>query len=237
MLLGERMRILVITDIHANYRALKAVLGAFGSVDEVWCLGDVLSCGPCPQQCIDLVRETCRHVVRGNHDISESAGGMVGAATMEYLLGLPLSSTVAVEGQSYRLVHGSPSDPLSGSLRPDTDRRVLARELEQCNESCVLCGHTHMAMLLELGGKTIVNAGTVGQPRDGDYRAQCTLIEEGRFRFERVEYDLDALATDYQRSAMPEEAKRKWLRDTRRGIVEEHGLQLGPFSPQMQRSR
>jgi diadenosine tetraphosphatase ApaH/serine/threonine PP2A family protein phosphatase len=162
---------------------------------------------------------------------------MVSAAAVDYLLGLPLSRTVTAEGRSYRLVHGSPSDPLIGSMRPDTERRVLARELERCDESCVLCGHTHMAMLLEMGGKTIANAGTVGQPRDGDYRSQCALIEDGRFRFERVAYDLDALAYDYQRSAMPEEAKRKWLRDTRRGIVEEHGLQLGPFSPQTQRPR
>ena len=225
------MQILVIADVHANYRALEAVLEAFGSAGEVWCLGDIISCGPSPQQCIELVREACRYVVRGNHDTPESAGGMVGAAGLDYLLGLPLACTVKVEGRSCRLVHGSPSDPLSGSLRPDTDSQVLARELEQCDEVCVLCGHTHMAMMLALGGKTIANAGTVGQPRDGDYRAQCALIEDGRVRFERVEYDLDALADDYQRSAMPEEAKHKWLRDTRRGIVEEHGLQLGPFSP------
>ena len=221
------MRILVIADIHANYRALGAVLEAFGFADEIWCLGDIVSCGPCPQQCIELLRDACCLVVRGNHDTPESAGGMVGAAALDYLLGLPLALTATGDGVSYRLVHGSPSDPLSGSLRPDTDRQVLAREVGQCQEACILCGHTHMAMMLELCGETIVNAGTIGQPRDGDYRAQCVLIERGRVRFERVEYDLDALAYDYQRSAMPEEEKRKWLRDTRRGIVEEHGLGSG----------
>ena len=229
------MRILVIADIHANYCALQAVLQAFGSADEVWCLGDIVSCGPSPQQCIELVREACRYVVRGNHDTLASVGATVDTAALDYLLGLPLSLTATRDGISCLLVHGSPSDPLSGSLRPYTDSQVLAREVEQCDESRILCGHTHMAMLLKLGGKTIVNAGTVGQPRDGDYRAQCVLVEDGRVRFERVEYDLDALAYDYQRAAMPEAAKRKWLRDTQRGIVEEHGLQLGPFSNQTQR--
>jgi len=227
------MQILVVADIHANYRALQAVLEAFGSAEEVWCLGDIVSCGPCPQRCIELVRETCRYVVRGNHDTLDSVGGTtVDAAALDYLLGLPLSVTATRDGVGYLLVHGSPSDPLSGSLRPDTDPLVLCQEVAQMDQGCALCGHTHMAMSLEVCGKRIVNAGTVGQPRDGDYRAQCAVIEGGGVRFARVAYDLEALAYDYQQSSMPEAQRQKWLRDTRRGIVEEHGLQLGPFSPQ-----
>lgn len=225
------MRTLVIADIHANYRALKAVLDAFGSADEIWCLGDIISYGPCPRECIDLVRGSCRYVVRGNHDMRDSEGPLVDAAYVDYLLGLPLSLTVACDGVSHFLVHGSPSVPLSGYLRPHTDRQVLDREAAQRNEDCILCGHTHMAMLLEVGGKKIVNAGTIGQPRDGDSRAQCVLIEDGEYRFERVAYDLDALAHDYRLSVMPEEQKQKWFRNTQRGFWDEHGLQLGPFSP------
>ena len=42
------MRILVISDVHANYRGLKAVIDKFHNVDEIWCLGDTVEYGPLP---------------------------------------------------------------------------------------------------------------------------------------------------------------------------------------------
>ena len=63
------MRILVISDIHANYSALEAVLDAAGRVDAVWCMGDLVGYGPDPNQCINAIRSlpnlTC---ILGNHD-------------------------------------------------------------------------------------------------------------------------------------------------------------------------
>ena len=54
------MKILVISDIHSNYRALKATLDTFDNVDEVWCLGDIVEYGPRPSDCINLVRQNCQ---------------------------------------------------------------------------------------------------------------------------------------------------------------------------------
>ena len=51
------MQILVISDIHANYEALEAVLADAGQVDETWCLGDLVGYGPDPNLCIELIRE------------------------------------------------------------------------------------------------------------------------------------------------------------------------------------
>ncbi|MCZ6676227.1 MAG: metallophosphoesterase family protein [Candidatus Poribacteria bacterium] len=240
------MRILLISDIHSNYRALKAVLEKYGnSAGEIWCLGDIVEYGPCPSECIDLVRRHCRYVVQGNHDKSfaeyNPAAGNPNAwaaydrdsakpSDLEYLLNLPTSISVTIDRTSYLLVHGSPSDHLSGALWPHTEASILQETVDSCREDSILCGHTHMAMVLEVGGKTIVNTGTIGQPRDGDYRAQCMLIEDGVFRLERVDYDLVALAHDYERATLPDQIKVDWLRYTRQGIVEVHGLQLGPFS-------
>ena len=47
----SNMRILVISDIHANYTALEAVLNDAGTVDETWCLGDMVGYGPDPTRC------------------------------------------------------------------------------------------------------------------------------------------------------------------------------------------
>ena len=234
------MQILLVSDIHANYRALKAVIEGFGDADEVWCLGDIVEYGPCPGECIELVRRHCRHVVQGNHDVSfahPDAPGWgqldrhsVPPEHLDYLLSLPTSVSVTVDGLSYLLVHGSPQDPLSGSLRPDMAAERLREAVAGRLEDRVLCAHTHTAMVVEADGRLVVNTGTIGQPRDGDYRAQCMAIEDGALRFERVAYDLDALAHDYEASPLPDSVKKDWFRYTRQGVVDVHGLQLGPFS-------
>ncbi len=62
----------VISDIHANYDALRAVfaeLDALG-VESVICLGDIVGYGPEPARCIDLVRERCEVTLCGNHDFA-----------------------------------------------------------------------------------------------------------------------------------------------------------------------
>ena len=234
------MQVLLVSDIHANRCALEAVFERFDSVDEVWCLGDIVEYGPCPGACIDLVRRHCRHVVQGNHDASfadpEAPGWgrldrhTVSAEDMAYLRGLPASISVPADDASYLLVHGSPLDPLSGRLEPDMAPAQLGEAVAGSRASHVLCGHTHKAMIAEADGHVIANTGTVGQPRDGDYRAQCMVLDDGVLRFERVDYDLDALARDYAASSLSEPMKKEWFDYTRRGIVDVHGLQLGPFS-------
>lgn len=63
------MRILIISDIHANFVALESVVAdAQGAYDAVWCLGDVVGYGPMPNEAVQLVTELADHVVMGNHD-------------------------------------------------------------------------------------------------------------------------------------------------------------------------
>lgn len=65
------MRILVISDLHANITALEAVLADAGPVDATWCLGDVIGYGPGPNEVVERVRSlpnlTC---ILGNHDVA-----------------------------------------------------------------------------------------------------------------------------------------------------------------------
>ena len=233
------MQILLITDIHANLPALQAVLDRYTGVDEVWCLGDVVEYGPSPSECIALVREHCCRVVQGNHDVSyaheASHADNVWAAERapddtEWLRGLPTSLTVTIDGLSYYLVHASPQNPLGGTLWPHADPGQFEEALSIAGTDRVLFGHSHMAFIHDIDGRLLVNAGTIGQPRDGDYRAQCMLIEDGAIRFERVDYDLEALRGDYAQSSLPDDIKETWFRYTQQGVVDVHGLQLGPFS-------
>ena len=65
------MRILIISDIHANITALETVLETAGDYDETWCLGDLVGYGPDPNECMDKIQSlsnlTC---ILGNHDLA-----------------------------------------------------------------------------------------------------------------------------------------------------------------------
>ena len=122
------MRVLVISDIHSNCTALEAVLAGAGTVDEIWCLGDLVGYGPDPNAVVSLLRGlphlTC---LLGNHDVAvigkmpfETFNGearrslvwtetQLSADNMEYLRTLPRSSKVRGDAT---LAHGSPRDPL-----------------------------------------------------------------------------------------------------------------------------
>ncbi len=237
------MQIVLLADVHANYRALQAVLDKYCNADEVWCFGDIMEYGPCPTRCLELVRARCSYVIQGNHDVNyatsvneNQSNVWVGCdrlgirpSDVAYLLNLPQSVSVNINDVSYYLVHGSPQNPLSGSLKPNSDSD-LREVVNGVDADVIICGHSHMAMIVPVGDKTIVNVGTVGQPRDGDFRAQCMVLEDGMFRFDRISYDLTALKSDYVNSSLPEELQQEWFNYTQRGVVEVHGLQLGPFS-------
>ena len=63
------MRILVISDIHANLTALETVLATAGNCDATWCLGDLIGYGPDPNECIELIQTLPNlSCIIGNHD-------------------------------------------------------------------------------------------------------------------------------------------------------------------------
>lgn len=153
------MRIAVVSDIHSNIYALEAVLGALGSVDAVWHLGDIVGYGPEPQGVVDRLREAGAIGVRGNHDDAAGGGDSIeyfnpdGFTAMEwtrthiaeptraYLAGLP--ERLVPEGSDFTLSHGSPSDPIWEYLdSPEAARSNLAAfETRYC-----LVGHTHVPL-------------------------------------------------------------------------------------------
>jgi predicted phosphodiesterase len=63
------VRVLILSDIHANWYALEAVLAdAKGQYQSVVCCGDLVGYNPNPTQVLDWVKANCRSVIRGNHD-------------------------------------------------------------------------------------------------------------------------------------------------------------------------
>jgi putative phosphoesterase len=202
------MRILVVSDIHANWGALREMPE---NVDRVLFLGDLVDYGPDPKPCLDWVREREAVAVRGNHDnavafrvecgcapamreASEETRGLMwdllGQADLDYLGSLPLTMDITLGGVRFHLVHATPSDPLYTYLRPGQESR-WAEEIERVDADVLLVGHTHLPMVIRAGKRILVNPGSVGQPRDGDPRAAFAIVEDGDVRLERAAYDVE----------------------------------------------
>jgi putative phosphoesterase len=202
------VRVLVVSDIHANFEALCRVPERY---DHVLCLGDVVDYGPEPKPCLNWLRERRALVVRGNHDhavglripvrcaprahvaAEETRAEMerlLDQADLDYLRGLPCVARVTLGGVAFQLVHATPSDPLFPYLGPEARERWL-RELSTIDADVLLVGHTHLPMVLRNGSRMVVNPGSIGQPRDGDPRAAFAIFEDGVARLERVNYDIE----------------------------------------------
>ena len=160
------MRVLVISDIHANYTALKAVLEEAGEVDETWCLGDLVGYGPDPNAVVEEIREiknlTC---LLGNHDVAaigkmplETFNGdarkslmhhekVLSASSLDYLNSLP--SKTKVRGEA-TIAHGSPRDPLWEYILNTLSARL---NFDHFDTPWCFVGHSHIQCLFALDEK------------------------------------------------------------------------------------
>jgi len=232
------MRVAVISDIHANWHALAAVLAAIDdeAVDAVWCLGDVVGYGPRPNECCAIVAARADLCLVGNHDLAclgrvdlsdfnpDAAAASrwtqtaLTAKSRAFLETLPSSATT----EQAELFHASARDPVWEYVL--TGEAALSTLL-LTTAPLVLVGHSHVALALALengfvvGGlapagtehpldprRSLLNPGSVGQPRDGDARAAWLLLDpERRFGFfRRVEYPIERTQAEMRVAGLPD---------------------------------
>ncbi len=221
----------IISDIHSNLEALQAVLEDIKktTVDQIYCLGDIVGYGPNPRECVDLVM-SCKMVLLGNHDQGamfdpegfnppaekaifwtrsqlENPGDNRPAQQKrwDFLAERPRS----FKENGFLFVHGSARNPLNEYVFPEDiyNQRKMERIFALVERYCFQ-GHTHVPGVFtenlqfhspeEIdftykldGRKTLCNVGSVGQPRDGDWRACYVQLDNDTIRFRRVEYDID----------------------------------------------
>ncbi len=229
------MRYLVLSDIHSNLAALEAVLAEAGEVDQVWCLGDLVGYGPDPNECVERIRELPHICVAGNHDwgvlgkldLSDFNAYARQAClwnrqrlteeNREYLDNL---DEYIVEGD-FTLVHGSPRYPIWEYVMSPG---VAWRSLASFDTPYCFVGHTHVPVIfaarddfcdtcpllegqpLQLGQeRLIINPGGVGQPRDGDPRAACLILDpdKGTIEHHRVEYPIEVTQKKMEEAGLP----------------------------------
>jgi putative phosphoesterase len=227
------MRILLLADIHGNWPALQAVQEPY---DVCLCLGDLVDYGLEPAPCIDWVRQKATATVRGNHDHGVAQNvPVIGRTGFKYLTGvtrelsrqrldppdlrylgrLPLTRLMTIGRTRYLLVHASPRDPMD-EYAPN-DAEFWQRRLEKVEADVICVGHTHLPYVLEVGDKTVINPGSVGQPRDGDPRASYAIIEDFKVELKRIEYPIGETVRVIEESTLPDQAKARLAEVLRNG--------------------
>lgn len=194
------MRVGLISDIHGNYEALRAVLGELDrlGISRIFCAGDVVGYYTEINECCRELRERNIPSVMGNHDWYLAGGGfcarsrsvneclayqrtIISDSHREWLGTLPVQIAIG----EIRMVHGGWSDPIDEYLEPTREY------FERVEGRVFVSGHTHMQTVRHFGTKLYCNPGSVGQPRDGDPRAAYAIYESGAFSLHRVEYDVE----------------------------------------------
>lgn len=109
------------------------------------------------------------------------------------------------------LVHGAPTlNTLYWTEdRPDSFSEKMAKAAGLKEGDLIAFGHTHKPWTRDVGGVRFVNTGSVGKPKDGDWRAGYVLVEVGEeigaAEFVRVEYDLERAVAGVCSSELPDE--------------------------------
>jgi predicted phosphodiesterase len=169
------MRVAVISDVHANYHALEAVLQEIDaeSVDAVWCLGDTVGYGPRPNDCCDIVKDRADYCLVGNHDLvvlgeltvsdfnDEAAAAAIWTSQVltpesrGFLAGLkPFGEVEGVD-----LFHASARDPVWEYVLTE---EAAEATLDLSHAPLVLVGHSHVALAI-----TVTGGHVVGGPAPG----------------------------------------------------------------------
>lgn len=117
-----------------------------------------------------------------------------------------------IGGPSIILVHGAPTmNTLYWTEdRPDAFCAQMARLAGAKAGDTIVFGHTHKPWRRAIDGIQFINAGSVGRPKDGDWRACYLSLEIGEHDVEagfvRVEYDLEEAARGIEASELPDDS-------------------------------
>lgn len=194
----KNTKIAIISDIHSNYQALKAVIEDIDkkNVNKIICLGDIIGKGINSRRCIDLIKKRCNIVLKGNvddrfcmnpEDFKENNSeynrikfyqNLLTSEDINYLNSLPLSTEFYMSGNLIRLFHAKADDPYNTITNYEIDFRKkyeLFKPTKNTSDEIadvIIYGHIHYNFLEKIYGKTLVNCGSVGC-------SGCPILEDG----------------------------------------------------------
>ncbi|PKN99133.1 MAG: metallophosphoesterase [Chloroflexi bacterium HGW-Chloroflexi-4] len=238
------MKILVISDVHGNYTALEAVIASAGTVDAVWCLGDLVGYGPDPNECVERIRAlphlTC---IKGNHDdavissrniekFNDDAETSV-RFTREVLKPENLKFLTRLREKHFTLTetltHGSPRHPMWEYL---VEPFVAMMNFSQFSTPLAFVGHSHLpiSFTMDANGDKIIR--TI---HEGNQEMQITgrailnpgSVGQPRDRDPRASYGLfDPEASVWRITRVEYDIAAVQQRIYAAGLPEKEGLRL-----------
>lgn len=192
------MKIGIISDIHGNFEALKAVLSELDNmnVTEIYCLGDVMGYYSQINECCNELRKRNIPSLMGNHDWYMAGGGsclrsksvndcikyqrtIISEKNLNWVKEFDITREIG----NIRMVHGGWGDPIDEYLTPTEEY------FANIEGDIFFSGHSHIQVLHEYGVKTYCNPGSVGQPRDNDPRAAFAILDGTEVTLHRVKYN------------------------------------------------
>jgi len=229
------MKIVIVSDIHGNFDALSALPEQY---DELWVLGDLVNYGPEPKEVVDFVMEKTDMVVRGNHDQCLGYGddprcsaqfremaeatrrfseSVVTTSQKEYLRSLPERLELTRAQTRFFLCHATPSDPLYEYRRAESEKWI--DECVQLRADVILVGHTHMPFIRSFNRQTLVNPGSLGQPKTGKPDACYAVWENGQVGLRSYKYPVRDTAAKIRAMPIAKDIQQKLI-----AVLESGGL-------------
>jgi putative phosphoesterase len=228
------MRIAIITDIHGNLPALDAVLADLRtrSVDAVYCLGDLVGYAAHPNEVTERIQDEAIPTIMGNYDdgvgferdqcgcaytnpVDQALGdrslawtkATVTSENKAFLRTLASEIRFDADGKRVLLVHGSPRR-INEYLFEDRPISSFERLAASSHADIVVFGHTHKPYTKFVDDVLFVNAGSVGKPKDGDWRACYIVLDPSDtanpVEFIRVPYDVASEAAAIRATDLPD---------------------------------
>ena len=178
------MKIGIISDIHADARALRRALEHMPSVDTYLCPGDAVSEYRFCADTVELLQQANVLCIQGNHEhvlfngrnpaYLKKCRETFAPEALEFLATVPPSRELTFEETKLLLVHASPWEPYDEYIYPGSTR--LAR-FATLPHDVVCFGHTHVPFVHQAGTVTVINPGSCSQPRDQDRRGAYALFD------------------------------------------------------------
>ncbi len=225
------MKIALISDIHSNHAALKAVLKDIKKqkIEKIFCLGDLVGYGPYPNKIFTILKDANMQILLGNYDeavafekdecgcgytnlISSEMGKIsfewtrkhTSQENKEWIKKLPREIRLNTNNKKILMVHGSP-DNISGRVDLMDDKEVDSM-MEKTNIDILFCAHTHIPYHKIIGNKHIINPGSIGRPRIGSPQANYAIVSTNKgvnVKFRFIDYDHESFAKEIENSDMP----------------------------------
>ncbi|CUU08272.1 Predicted phosphodiesterase [Candidatus Kryptobacter tengchongensis] len=232
------MRIAIISDIHSNLEALTKAFEIIDTknVDEIVCLGDIVGYGANPNECVEFIRKRVKYVVMGNHDYAVAVDPaelfyfssyaresdlwtreVLTKENLDFLKSLPFTISL----KNLLFVHSAPAQPREWEyIFTEAQAKV---QFQYFKEKICFIGHSHFPGIFPENGfyngkldrntRYIINVGSIGQPRDGDWRLCFGIFDMGTWTYEEIrsEYDVEKASVKIIQNGLPEFLARRIL--------------------------